>query len=61
MKGFKPNEESKEATEIIELASEQIETLASAFELIASMLGEAEEPVSAAELAQREAASATIH
>ena len=41
MKGSKPVDECQEATEIIELASEQIESLASAFELIASMLGDA--------------------
>jgi|GEM_PF-4267667 len=49
-----------EVTEIIELASEQIESLASAFELIASMLGDAGDE-SSNSLAKAEQESCTVH
>lgn len=61
MKGFKPTDEGTEATEIIELATEQIETLASAFELIASMLGDADSATSERQVEAAELAAATLH
>ncbi len=62
MKDYKPTtDESAEATEIIELASEQIESLASAFELIASMLGDAEDSNTERQVEAAELASSTIH
>lgn len=61
MKGFKPTDESKEATEIIELASEQIETLASAFDLIAKMLGDASDESTQVRPVAEDEISCTLH